>query len=201
VQTEPHNIKLVRGYCDGGEVCHREVQFGRQIKAAEYFFFESVWGDKSNTALTAYLVSLSLTRFGSLVLPISSDVLLQLDTSDWQLLTESWNRFIEQNGVPQPIDGHTLKLVFGLVREEQTFNIITLGRATNGHDLVEMEGLNLTGFSAQAFLAGRRVIEISTDDGGARLTGAMDFQSLGELSLVDVVGLSQFSSVWEASLV
>lgn len=196
MKIKPAKIELFNGYTDKKGKIHKQIEISKLIKAGEFFFLEATWGNQSPTTLTAYLLSHAITKFGKLEIPVSTNILLELYKTDLEDLVAIFNSFTEQNGTPILIDEKTVKLVFGLEKDGTIYDLAEFGKLTTGKDVVEAEMKELSGNREAVFLAGKEIVRLKQSNGDLVLEGELNLETIGELYLIDALGIVEQSKIW-----
>ncbi len=196
MKIKPVKITLFDGFTDKDSKNHKDVEIGKLIKANDYFTIEMLLGELSPTLLNCFLLSRSVTKFGTMEMPISDNKLLELYTEDFHDLVNALNQFNEQNGTPQMIDERTLKFAFGLKRDGIVYDLAEFGKLPIGRDVIEAERKGLVGNRGMAYLAGKEVVRLKQSGGDSVLEGELNFETISELYLIDAIGLMEHSKVW-----
>lgn len=189
-------LELLEGFADEKGTKHTKVEIGNLTKAGEYFLFESIWEDFSETALNAFLLSRAITKFGTLKTPVSESFLLNLLSTDLEDLGNALNEFTAQNGTPQLYAQNTIKLIYGIEKDGVVYDLVEFGAHTKGFDEVQKERLNLSGNRGMAFLAGKEIVKLYQSEGEKSLNTGLDLEAFSQMYLIDVIGILEQSKIW-----
>lgn len=201
MDVKPVKIKLKEGYVDESGDRHQIVELGIGVNAGEYFLYETLWGDASPTGLTAYLIAGAITKFGTLKTPIATEIILSLKTPEFSKLASAFDKFTQQDGIPEKISHSTIRLIHGFVdKDGNKFDVAELGNITTGFDAVEVEKRGLSGIRAEALLAGRQIKKLLQSSGSEAIDGPLGYESINEMALIDVIGLTELAKEWNAML-
>lgn len=175
------------------------MTIGYALKARDVFAIRQAWQRGSDFLYNALVLQCAITRFGNLPLPVSMNVLLSLDSVDFELLAISYNEFSAQLGRPEIISDSTIKLVFGVTVAGSLFDVVELGLSTNETHIEEAYRRGLDGIAGIAYIASRQIKQLRQSDGGRSLDGPLDFDALLEMDSIDLFALTSASSIWKSS--
>lgn len=201
MKTKPVKVKLSGGYADKAKIAHKDVIFSKILKGRELFsideLLEMLDQSESETLLSAFLLSNSITKFGSLNTPVGTDIILSLDKIDFEDLASAYQKFIAQNGSPKPIADDKIQLVYGFECNGVKYDVVEFGKLTTGKDALEAENNRLSGNRGTAFLAGKEIARISQSKGKSVLEGSLSLEQLSDFAAIDLLAIMEHSKIWK----
>ena len=201
-----HEIDLIEGYCDKQGVAHKHVVFGKRISAKVLIALDEDPQAQIPTQYRDLVLSKSIVEFGTLPMPVSLLVLLELDTVDRDDLREASNVFgalsLGDREIDIAPDGSRAKLLWGFKIGEVRYDVVEFGNRLTGRDEVEADKANLKqGVSRACFLAGRTIKRISSSDGTAAIDGPVDLTHFNseDFDADDLSAVLSASELWRQS--
>lgn len=198
-QREPITINLPIGYTDKEGNHHTSVTIGRAATGGDLLMIDLALQGQSEMAYTLQLLCIAITRFGSLPMPVSSGMLLSLDSINLEDLIAAYNTFYESCGNPI-IEQSSVKLVFGLEIGGVIFDMVELSDRATGEDAVEAERCGFYGTAGFCFVAGRQVSRLWQSEGDRVIEGQLSFIHLTELDGIDMLAIMTASKLWRKSI-
>jgi len=196
-----HKFELTFGYEDKDGKVHREVTIGRRTTMNDVFLLDADPRSERPTQRADMFRALAITKFGELRLPINLAVLLSLNSVDRDDLEQGVNRFFEISQEDREFDHRSateVKVLFGFDVAGTNYDVVEIGRLTTGRDEVDAEAKNLSGYAKEAFLLGRMISKISTDDGTAAIDGPIDIDMFRSLDTADFELIRRSAKLAEA---
>jgi hypothetical protein len=192
------------GYIDSKGVRHNHVTFDKRLDGAALFAIDESPMAAVSTQLQLMTVAATITKFGTLMLPVPLDVLLKLDIEDIKALRKAHNKFMADGVGERQVEfpsNSEVKLAFGYQDNGVTYTRCTFGVRLNGYDLVaaDKEGHAEGTMRREYFLIGREITGISTDDGQHKLAGPFDVSLFAKLDVEDFMSLRIAATRWRES--
>jgi hypothetical protein len=185
--SEILKITLLDGYTDSKGGVHKEVEFGRRLLMADMFALDDDPQGQNPTQYQDLIRRRMITKFGSMIMPVPLDVMIGLSSVDRQDLADTADKFIGSGSdgrVSELRDGNQVKLAFGFIVDGTVYDVVQFGAMPTGKDEVEADDQNLKALSRQAFLYGKHIASISTEN-GTRIDGPQGLEIIGTLDSKD----------------
>lgn len=226
-EITPHTITLISGYTGTDRkskepVNHKEVTFGKRINGRTLFAIDSDPQSNFPTQYGDLLLRASITKFGTLKMPVALAVLLSLDSIDREDLqaafavfsanslkevsdeyseTEEIDAELDDESMSGMISENQVKLAIGLDKNGLVYDLCTFSRVLTGRDEVEADRQSLTGIKRICFLAGKQITQLSESNGTSILEfpNGLDVSVFDELDMVDIYRIRTASEVWRNS--
>ena len=199
------NVQLPIGLTGERGTPHRDVTIGRLPLGSDAFAAmhdpESIYP----TVLDAYLLRASITRFGSLKLPIPLRSLLSLDSIDMDVLNAAFDEFLlsfTEGKSVELINEHTARLIAGVEISGVTYTHVHFKGI--GKDVPDPSQVGITSVSSQTELAcrllGSRIARLASCDGIHSIDGPITLDIFAKLPVFDLIGMmnayyARFSAV------
>ncbi len=183
-----HSITLTSGYTDKKGKVHKEVEFGYRLTMKDMFVIDADPKAKNPTQYQDMIRAKTITKFGELKLPLALNVLLDLDGIDRQDVAEAADTFVaigNEGKVFEHLENNTVKVGRGFIVGGAAYNIIQFGNVPTGRDEVQADTLGLSAAGRQAFLVGKHILRISTEDGTGSIEGPVDLITIETMDAYD----------------
>lgn len=193
-----HKIELVFGYTDASGVNHKEVEFGRRLLCSDLFEIEEDPQSTKPTQARLMNVAVTITRFGTLTMPVPLKVLMSLGSRDRRDLISAHNKFTnetatEMRKIPAlPIGA--VQLGTGITLEGVTYTIATFGKQLTGYE--ESEGDEFENIKGQCFSLGKEITRLSQADGDRVREGGIDLVDFASVEADDLFKLLAGEAAW-----
>lgn len=227
--VKSHKIELTIGFTQRDkqqkkEVTHKDVIFGKRIDGKRLFAIDSDPQSSIQTQFSDLLMRASITKFGSLKMPVALSVLLALDSIDREDLKEAYTLFsaqslkelrnegenseesdeseteeTEENDSIQVVADNTIKLMLGYDRNGLVYDLVEFGRRQTGMDEVEADVKGYKGIKRLCFLAGKQISKLSSSQNASVLTGPIGIDVFEALDIVDIYAIQGGAEVWRNS--
>lgn len=201
-------IVLTGGYTqtqqDKKDVLHNHVTFDKRLDGASLFAMDENPASEIQTQAMLLTIAATITKFGTLPMPVPLEVLLKLNINDIQALRNAHNKFmaegVGEREVEFPSDSE-VKLAFGYTDNGVTYTHVKFGVRLTGYDLVAADdaGYREGVMRREYFLIGRELKSISTDDGQYKLDGPFDLSLFEKLDGEDFVSMRIAATRWRGS--
>lgn len=168
-----HSIELIGGYTDKDKNIHKKVTFGNRLTVGDLILLDNDPQGKNPTQYQELIRRKMITEFGTLKMPVPLNVLLSLDSIDCDDLEAAGDQFlvISRCGrTGEYLDGFALKLPLGFVIDGTEYTNVQFGNRITGKDRVEADAYG-AGVAHRAFLIGKQISKISTEDDLACIDG------------------------------
>lgn len=179
-----HSIELLTGHTDKTGVEHRDVEFGRRLIVGDIIALDNDPQAQNPTQYNLLILRRMITKFGTLRLPVDLRVMLSLDSIDREDLSDGADAFLAKGreGLTHEYrDDGSVKLCFGFDIDGTPYQVVRFGSLTTGADEVEADNQKLSGVGREAFLLGRQITRLETDDGAAGIDGTVDLEMFKKL--------------------
>lgn len=198
-----HTVELVGGHVDTAGTRHTRVVFGRRIMAKDLFALDDDPQAQNPTQYNDLVIRAHITEFGTMKLPIPLSVLLNLDSVDREDLQDGANIFQAMSAEGRSgefLPDHKVKLGWGFKVNDVVYGHAQFGKRVTGIDDVEADRASLKpGIRRLCFLVGRQITEISTEDGTAKIDGAIPLDYFESLDAADIATLRGAAELWRQS--
>ena len=184
-----HSIKLTFGYEGKDGVTHDDVTFGRRLTTGDMILLDSDPRSQNATQNTDMIRAKSITKFGTLKMPVSLDVLLSLNSIDREDIAQGFDRFCQLSREDRPSEyreNNIVEIRFGFDIDGTAYTVVDLGRMITGRDEVDADTLGLSGIARECFLLGRRITNATTADGNAPIGGPFELDRFKDLDAEDL---------------
>ena len=201
-EIQPLTMELTIGHTDKRGTTHTRVTFGKRLSGRELFAIDADPQSEIATQYEALLHRAAITEFGSMRMPVSLAILLELDSIDRDDLSAAFNQFtldLLGDRKAEPIADNKVKLALGYERNGLVYDLVEFGRRLTGMDEVEADKLRLTGIRRVCFLIGKQVTRLAQSEGASELSGPMGLEIFENLVTVDIHTLRLASEVWRQS--
>jgi hypothetical protein len=201
-EITPVTIDLPIGHTDLKKVMHTRVTFGQRISGKKLFAIDDDPQSEISTQYQDLLLRAAITEFGTLKMPVTLKVLLDLDSIDREDLNEAFNRFSVESLGERKVEhlaDDKVRLAIGYESNGLVYDIVTFGRRLTGMDEVEADRFKLTGIRRICFLAGKQVVKLSQSEGASELDGPMPLEYFEKLDTLDIGAIRVASEVWRNS--
>lgn len=187
-------IELIGGYTaidkdTKKEVVHKKVTFGKRLTAKDLIDLENHPQAANPTQHQDLIRRQMITKFGTLIMPVTLNALLSLDSIDRDDLDSAADRFLvlsREDRTGGLRENHEVKLMFGFEIDGAFYDVVTFGNRITGKDEVEADSLGLAGLRRNCFLIGKQISRISTDGGAAEIKGQIDLEKFDSLDSEDL---------------
>lgn len=198
-----HEIELVIGYTDKTGVTHKKIEFGYRPTVGDLMKLDTDPQAQNPTQYTDLLNRRMMTKFGELKELPPLGVLLGLDSIDREDIEEGASQFLinsrNEKDVAMP-ESDLVVLRFGFVVDGTNYNKIKFGNRITGNDEVEADRLGLSGGATRAaFIVGKQISEISTEDGSTKIEGQVGLEFFKTLDAEDFNFLRMSATLWTQS--
>jgi hypothetical protein len=170
----------------------RRVVFGKRPTAGDQIKIEDDVQSTFDVQKSLLYARASVVEFGDKKRQPYMTELLNLKRADRDIIIEGYVEFLGRSigdRLQEKIDDDTLKLAFGLVEGDETYDLVTLcdnSSHLSGYDELEIERSAKGDFEQACVLLGRDVVRLSQSDGGSTIEGPLDLDKLKRLDFFDL---------------
>jgi len=192
-----HTIELTAGYTDGDNATHSSVTFGKRLKGKDLFDMSDSPESNSKTQAALMMLAGSITKFGSLTLPVPLSVLMSLSRADRRKLSKGYESFLNTSSnahKSKSLSDDAIKLGFGLTLGQIVYDQVRFGRMLNGYD--ELQSDDLDGWEQTCFLIGKEIVELSQSDGKHKIAGPISLEVFETADSRDIFALKEQEDKW-----
>jgi hypothetical protein len=195
-------ITLDDGYTDGRGALHKQVTFGKRYDGATLFALNESPTSEIPTQYQLSIVAATITKFGTMTMPVPLDVLLKLYEDDIQALVKAHNQFMA-DGVGERkvefVSDSEVKLAFGYEDNGIIYNRVKFGNRLRGLDQVAADNTGFESLRREYFLIGRRIESFTSDDGTFKLDCPVAIEVFEKLDAEDFVTVRIAATRWRQS--
>ncbi len=196
-----HSIELSGGFNDKENKSHTRVVFGKRLTTKDLIDLDNDPQAANPTQYNDLIRRKMIVKFGDLKMPATLNALLSLDSIDREDLAAAADKFVQASRgetIGEMREDGEVKLRFGFDIDGTTYNVVRFGKLTTGKDEMEADALG-SGVARQCFLIGRQITSLSTDDGLARIEGAVAPDKFNALDAEDFNQLRMGELLWRNS--
>jgi len=204
-QPEPFSIDLIGGYREPKSgVVHKHVTFGKILTGKELFIIDDDPQSNLPSQYQDLLLSRAITKFGTLVTPVSLIVFQRLDSIDRDDLSDAYETFSRQwlagRKAEYPSD-RVVKLSVGYQVNGMTYDLVEFGNRLVGMDEVRADKLGHRAGTIRrvCYLIGRQVSKLSCSEGVGEIDGPLPMGIFEQLDGVDIQALRVGAELWRQS--
>jgi hypothetical protein len=201
-EINPYTIELPMGHTDLKKARHTRVTFGQRINGKRLFAIDDDPQSSINTQYQDLLLRAAITEFGTLKMPVSLNVLLNLDSIDREDLNEAFNKFSSEALGERQVEylaDNKVKMAIGYESNGLIYDLVEFGTRLTGMDDVEADKLKLDGIRRVCFLAGKQVVRLFQSEGSSVLDGPITLEYFEKLDVIDIQAIRLASEVWRNS--
>lgn len=196
MQDNAITIELSFGHKDESGELHSLVTIGRRPAGKDLHALgrSPMW--QSNSFILCGLLRASITRFGSLPVPIPTKVLLGLDSADLDDITKAQERYLELSAHGRKVErlsADEARLALGFEIGGRNYGVVRFQEAKLTE--VELEHISKAPWIDVAFLTlEREILRISTPDNLYHISGPIGLDRLARLDYQDLEGLMRINT-------
>lgn len=179
-----HTIELKYGYQDKKGKVHTSVTFGKRPKLGDIIALDLNPQAQSTTQHECLIRRLMITQFGDLKTPVDLDVLLSLDSLDYDRLSGEADRFLEisREGRTSEFLENGARLALGITIDGETYDVVHFGTRLKVRDYVEAEKLQYgQGVAREAHKAGCQISQLASSEHKGTRDGTLTVEQLSEM--------------------
>lgn len=195
-------LVLSKGYKDKQGVVHRDVTFGKRYTGATLLAIDTDPQGDIPTQFKLLVARATITKFGTLPMPVPLDVLLKLNRLEITALMNAHNKFMQESlsgRKNEYTSDSEMVLAFGYEDNGRTYNRVRFGTYLNGYDEIAADQNGYQGLHREYFLIGRQITSLSTLDGEHKLDGPFELEMFKQLDAEDFIGLGVAATIWQES--
>lgn len=185
-----HRVELKFGYKDKEGNLHKEVVFGKRLTGEDLFAIDNDPQARSRTQHIDLIRRKAITKFGTLSMPVPTNILLKLNRVDRGIIAEGYEDFVRESRADKTGEfrpNNVVQLAFGFEIAGTTYTIAELNRLTDGYDEITADTLGLEGLGRICFLAARSISRLMTaDEPPFVLEGPIEFEHFKKLDGDDI---------------
>lgn len=182
-------LSLQFGFTDKDGKVHKDVTFGKRPTMKDIFALDTDPRASVPTQYNDLIRRVVITKFGTLTMPTDLSVLLALNMIDREDLSDGIDRYLAESlpsrDVSTEEDGlESVRLEFGFEVDGSRFTKVEFGKLLTGKDEVDADKLGLRGVGREAFLLGRQITKLFTED-GIEISGPVGIERFSSLDAAD----------------
>lgn len=203
-ETKPANpsrrFNLKFGYQDkeDSEIIHREVVISRRPTAKDLLKIEDDL-DSEDIQSSLEIAAATISTFGTLTMPVSMTVLLELNEVDSNKLSDEFSAFLKDSQPKKKakiLEDSRVQLANGIDRDGAKYDVVEFGNLLSGHDRIKISNEAKSAKQFKVLKIAREVTKLSTADGSKSISGTLTLAEIELLDMSDFIFLVGAESRW-----
>lgn len=180
------------------EVAHNKVVISNKITASAFVSISDAYGN-SEFQFTNELIRKSISKFGTLEMPLPVSIFLSLNQVDREKLVDEFNLFfaeISKEVKAEIVELSKVKLTSPIVKDGKNYDTVEFGYLTTGYDYIAIEKIARGEEEKQYLTLLRHISKLSISENSEVFDGDLTYSDFENIEVGDYFVLQQAQEKW-----